>query len=77
MKKYVSTFKKFKINLPKYNILTKRKHSIDILSENEYMEKVDENDIISERFNIIPKKAETIFQKKHNSFVKKQTLKNK
>ena len=77
MKKYVSTFKKFKINLPKYNILTKRKHTIDILSENEYMEKVDENDIISERFNIIPKKAETIFQKKHNSFVKKQTLKNK
>ena len=77
MKKYVSTFKRFKINLPKYNILKKRKHTIDILSENEYMEKVDENDIISERFNIIPKKAETIFQKKHNSFVKKQTLKNK
>ena len=64
MRNYIQTFKNIKIKKQNNYIMKRRIHTLDTLTDNDFIDKIDENDIECERYDVIPNKAEKIYQKK-------------
>ena len=63
MRNYIQTFKNIKIKKQNNYIMKRRIHTLDTLTDNDFIDKIDENDIECERYDVIPNKAEKIYQK--------------
>ena len=81
MKKYPKIFKEIRLKKFKTNVMKKRIHTLETLTDHELIDKIDENDIYLETYDIIPIKAEKIFRKNEERrrkefLLKKQKQKN-
>ncbi len=64
MRNYIQSFKNIKFKKHNNYIIKRRIHTLDTLTDNDLMDIIDENDIECERYDIIPNKAEKLYQKK-------------
>ena len=81
MKIYPKIFKELRLKKFKTNIMKKRIHTLETLADHELIDKIDENDIYLETYDVIPIKAEKIYRKKEErrkkaALLKKQKQKN-